>query len=112
MLRIQNIPLPIDGGQGQLEKKAARILGVKPETITGLSLARLLPICGSLVPGLLVLLSFMCILLCSFRKHKKDWPFFYCTKDGAKRQRCVPGFSVLFCMVSSCLKKTGRPAGN
>ena len=40
MLRIQNIPLPIDGGQGQLKKKAARILGVKPETITGLSLAR------------------------------------------------------------------------
>ena len=40
MLRIQNIPLPIDGGQGQLKKKVARILGVKPETITGLSLAR------------------------------------------------------------------------
>lgn len=40
MLRIQNIPLPIDGGQGQLKKKAARILGVKPEAITGLSLAR------------------------------------------------------------------------
>ncbi len=40
MLRIQNIPLSIDGGQGQLKKKAARILGVKPEAITGLSLAR------------------------------------------------------------------------
>ena len=40
MLRIQNIPLPIDGGQSQLKKKAARILGVKPEAITGLSLAR------------------------------------------------------------------------
>ncbi len=40
MLRIQNIPLPIDSGQGQLKKKAARILGVKPEVITGLSLAR------------------------------------------------------------------------
>ena len=40
MLRIQNIPLPIDGGLGQLKKKAARILGVKPDVITGLSLAR------------------------------------------------------------------------
>ena len=40
MLRIQNIPLHIDGGLGQLKKKAARILGVKPDVITGLSLAR------------------------------------------------------------------------
>ena len=40
MLRIQNISLPLDGSQGQLKKKAARILGVKPEAITGLSLAR------------------------------------------------------------------------
>ena len=40
MLRIQNISLPLDGSQGQLKKKAARILGVKPEVITGLSLAR------------------------------------------------------------------------
>ena len=40
MLRIQNIPLPIDGGLGQLKKKAARILGVRPDAITGLSLAR------------------------------------------------------------------------
>ncbi len=40
MLRIQNIPLPIDGGLGQLKKKAARILGVRPDAIAGLSLAR------------------------------------------------------------------------
>ena len=40
MLRIQNIPLPLGGGEAQLKKKAARILGVKPEAITGLSLAR------------------------------------------------------------------------
>lgn len=40
MLRIQNISLALDGSQGQLKKKAARILGVKPEVITGLSLAR------------------------------------------------------------------------
>ncbi len=40
MLRIQNISLPIDGGQDQLKQKAARILGVKPEAITALSLAR------------------------------------------------------------------------
>ncbi|OUN23202.1 hypothetical protein B5G34_04210 [Flavonifractor sp. An82] len=40
MLRIQNIPLPIDGGLGQLKKKAARILGVRPDAITSLSLAR------------------------------------------------------------------------
>ena len=40
MLHIQNIPLPLGGGEAQLKKKAARILGVKPEAITGLSLAR------------------------------------------------------------------------
>ena len=40
MLRIQNIPLPLGGGEAQLKKKATRILGVKPEAITGLSLAR------------------------------------------------------------------------
>lgn len=40
MLRIQNIPLPIDGRLGHLKKKAARILGVKPDAIVGLSLAR------------------------------------------------------------------------
>ena len=40
MIRIQNIPLPLDGGKAQLKKKAARILGVKPESIAALSLAR------------------------------------------------------------------------
>ena len=40
MLRIQNIPLPIGGGEAQLKKKAARILNIRPEAVTGLSLAR------------------------------------------------------------------------
>ena len=40
MLRIQNIALPLDGGEAQLKKKAARILGIRPDAITGLSLAR------------------------------------------------------------------------
>ena len=40
MLRIQNIPLPVDGGKGQLKKKAARILGIRPDAIQSLTLAR------------------------------------------------------------------------
>ena len=40
MLRIQNIVLPLDGGEAQLKKKAARILGVRPESIADLTLAR------------------------------------------------------------------------
>ena len=40
MLRIQNIALPLDGGISQLKKKAARILGLRPEAVTGLTLAR------------------------------------------------------------------------
>ena len=40
MLRIQNISLPLDGGEAQLKKKAARILGIKPDAITSLTLAR------------------------------------------------------------------------
>ena len=40
MLRIQNIALPLDGGEAQLKKKAARILGIKPDAITSLTLAR------------------------------------------------------------------------
>ena len=40
MLRIQNIPLPLGGGEAQLKKKAARVLCVKPGAITGLSLSR------------------------------------------------------------------------
>ena len=40
MIRIQNIPLPIGGGEDQLKKKAARILGIKPDAVVRLSLAR------------------------------------------------------------------------
>ena len=40
MLRIQNIALPLDGGEAQLKKKAARILGLKPDAVTRLTLAR------------------------------------------------------------------------
>ena len=40
MLRIQNIALPLDGGIPQLKKKAARILGLRPEAVTSLTLAR------------------------------------------------------------------------
>ena len=40
MLRIQNIALPLDGGEAQLKKKAARILGIRPDAITSLTLAR------------------------------------------------------------------------
>ena len=30
MIRIQNIPLPIGGGEEQLRKRAARLLGLNP----------------------------------------------------------------------------------
>ncbi|WP_297214551.1 NAD(P)/FAD-dependent oxidoreductase [uncultured Flavonifractor sp.] len=40
MLRIQNIALPLGGGEAQLKKKAARLLGIKPDAITSLTLAR------------------------------------------------------------------------
>ena len=40
MIRIQNIPLPVGGGEAQLKKKVARILGVKPDAVVRLSLAR------------------------------------------------------------------------
>ena len=40
MIRIQNIPLPIGGGMEQLKKRAARVLGVSPDTIRKLSLVR------------------------------------------------------------------------
>ena len=40
MIRIQNIPLPIGGGEAQLKRKAARILGIKPDAVVRLSLAR------------------------------------------------------------------------
>ena len=40
MIRIQSIPLPLDGGMAALRRKAARILGVKPEELGELSLSR------------------------------------------------------------------------
>ncbi len=40
MIRIQNIPLPIGGGLDQLKKRAGHILGIKPEEISAISLAR------------------------------------------------------------------------
>ena len=40
MLRISNIALSLDGGKAQLKKKAARVLGVKPDAIQSLTLAR------------------------------------------------------------------------
>ena len=40
MLRIQNIPLPLDGDEDLLRRRAARILGVKPQAIQSLTLAR------------------------------------------------------------------------
>ena len=38
MIRIQNIPLPLDGDLEQLRKKAARILGVRPGALEELTL--------------------------------------------------------------------------
>lgn len=40
MIRIQNIPLPLDGDLEQLRKKAARILGVRPGALEELTLVR------------------------------------------------------------------------
>ena len=40
MVRISNIPLPIEGGTEQLTKKAARVLGVRPGDIRRLTLSR------------------------------------------------------------------------
>ena len=40
MIRIQNIPLPLDADPALLRKKAARVLGLKPEAIQELRLAR------------------------------------------------------------------------
>lgn len=40
MIRIQNIPLPVGGTQDQLRRKAAKLLRLHPEQITGFSLAR------------------------------------------------------------------------
>lgn len=40
MIRIQNLSLPLDGDMAQLRKKAARILGIRPEEIEEISMAR------------------------------------------------------------------------
>ncbi|MCI8477985.1 MAG: hypothetical protein HFE97_06500 [Oscillospiraceae bacterium] len=40
MIRIQNIPLPLDGTQAQLQKRAARLLGIRPDEIQSLALVR------------------------------------------------------------------------
>lgn len=40
MIKIQNIPLPIGGGLEQLKKRAGRILGIRTEDISAISLAR------------------------------------------------------------------------
>ena len=40
MIRIQNIPLPIGGGEEQLRKRAARLLGLHPGQLRSLTLAR------------------------------------------------------------------------
>ena len=34
MLQIQNMPLPVEGFPAQLEKRAAKLLGIRPEQIT------------------------------------------------------------------------------
>ena len=40
MIRIQNLSLPLDGDVRQLKKKAARLLGVRPEALEHFSIAR------------------------------------------------------------------------
>ena len=40
MIQIQNIPLPIGGGEEQLRKRAARLLGLNPGQLRSLTLAR------------------------------------------------------------------------
>ena len=40
VIRIQNIPLPLDSEPAQLPRKAARLLGIKPEAITEWTIAR------------------------------------------------------------------------
>ena len=40
MIRIQNIPLSLDGDLEQLRNKAARALGVRPGTLESLTLVR------------------------------------------------------------------------
>ena len=40
MIRIQNLSLPLDGGDELLRKKAARLLGISPGQLLSLTLAR------------------------------------------------------------------------
>lgn len=40
MIRIQNLTLPPEGSQAQLKQKAAKLLGVSPDSFTAFSLAR------------------------------------------------------------------------
>ena len=40
MIQIQNIPLAPDGGPEQLRKRAARLLGLRPEQLEELTLVR------------------------------------------------------------------------
>ena len=40
MIRIGNLPLPVDGTMEQLKKKAARSLGVRPGTLGELTVVR------------------------------------------------------------------------
>ena len=41
MLQIQNMPLPVEGFPAQLEKRAAKLLGIRPEQLQSLELVRL-----------------------------------------------------------------------
>ena len=41
MLQIQNMPLPVEGFPAQLEKRAAKLLGIRPEQFQSLELVRL-----------------------------------------------------------------------
>ena len=41
MLQIQNMPLPVEGFPAQLEKRAAKLLGTRPEQLQSLELVRL-----------------------------------------------------------------------
>ena len=40
MIRISNLPLPVDGDLEQLRRRAARLLGLRPDQLRDLTLAR------------------------------------------------------------------------
>ena len=40
MIRISNLPLPVDGDLEQLRRKAARLLGLRPALVRDLTLTR------------------------------------------------------------------------